>query len=358
MNDIGGWIRLAKLESPKKAIALLDHFGSPDEVFSAKNKDLMQVEGVSAKFAERMKELASTPVDKEIQALEKLGAKVVTYKDSNYPINLRQIHDPPPVLFVRGDLREEDRFTVAIVGTRRPSEYGRSMAMKISRDLAKRGLCVVSGGARGIDTAAHVGALKGGRTIAILGCGIDVSYPYENKHLFDEIAEKGAVISEFIPGTKPDAWRFPARNRLVSGLSLGVLVIESKIQGGAMITATIAAEQGRDVWALPGSTDCAFSKGPHNLIKEGAKLVEHAEDILEELGLEVEVVHNERPSIPNNLTKEQKSVIQALSLQPMHVDEIISTCNLAPAIVNSTLTILEMLGLVRRVPGNAYVRSV
>lgn len=358
--SVENWIRLAKLESPKKAVTLVDYFGGPDEVFEARAAQLADVDGISIKTAERFLKMGSEPVDEALKALDKTSARVVTYRDGDYPANLRQIYDPPPVLFVRGEIREEDRFAVAIVGTRRPSEYGKSMCMKVSRDLAKRGLCIVSGAARGIDTVAHTGALQGGgRTIAVLGSGIDVPYPYENRGLLSKIAESGAVITEFVPGTQPDAWRFPVRNRLVSGLALGVLVVESRIAGGAMITASIAAEQGRDVYAVPGSTDNSASEGPHRLIREGAKLVERAEDILEELGIQVEEPdRRERPSIPDNLTPEQKAVLQVLSLHPKHVDEIITECNLSAAVANSTLTILEMLSLARRVPGNAYVRAV
>ena len=359
MSDIENWIRLAKLESPRKATALAYHFGGPGEVFHAKAEELACVDGITRGMIERIRTLASEPVDREIKALDELGAKIVTQHDSDYPQNLRQIYDPPVILFVRGELKEEDRFAVAIVGTRRPSQYGRSMALKLGRDLANEGLCVVSGGARGIDTIAHRGALEGGgRTIAVLGCGLDVSYPPENMKLFDEISEKGAVITEFVPGTKPDAWRFPVRNRLVSGLALGVLVVESLITGGAMITATLAGEQGRDIWAVPGSADAPVSEGPHRLIKDGAKLVERVEDILEELGIQIESDRPVRPKMPDNLTPEQKAIIEVLSLHPKHVDEIIGECKLTPAVANSTLTLLEMQGLVRRVPGNAYVRAV
>lgn len=358
MKDIDNWIRLAKLESPKRAIALVDHFGSVADVFAADAEDLSEVEGVGVKGAERIRALAKEPVDREIKALEKLGARIVSYWDADYPMNLRQISDPPAVLFVRGELREEDRFSVAVIGTRRASEYGRSMAMKISRDLAKRGLVVVSGGARGIDTAAHTAALQVGRTIAVLGSGLDIPYPYENRGLLAKIAENGAVISEFAPGTKPDAWRFPVRNRVVSGLTLGVLVIESQTSGGAMITATLAAEQGREVWALPGATDNSASSGPHLLIKEGARLVENAGDILADLGIEHSESTAQKQSIPADLSPEQKVILGALSLHPKHVDEIILECNLSVATANSNLTLLEMLGLVRRVPGNCYVRAV
>ncbi len=360
MAEIDNWIRLAKLESSKKAILLIDYFGSPEEALAASMHALTEVDGITSKTAERLRAIASEPVDTELHALEKLDGSIVTYWDNDYPVNLRQIPDPPAILFIRGDLVESDRFSVAVIGTRKPSEYGRSMCMKISRDLAERGLAVISGGARGIDTIAHRGALQGGgRTIAVLGSGLDVPYPAENRELLDEISNAGAVISEYPPGTRPDAWRFPVRNRIVSGMSMGVLVVESRFTGGAMITASIAAEQGRDVWAIPGTTDNAASEGPHRLIKEGAKLVDSVDDILEELGIAAECdtpVKAQR--IPDNLSPEQKIILQSLSLQPKHVDEIMIECSLPPSVANSSLTLLEMLGLVRRVPGNAYVRAV
>ena len=359
MSDLGNWVRLAKLEAPRKAVALLEHFGSPEDVLDADVQSLAAVENVSKPEAERIHRMAGEPVDKELAALEKNNIAIITWRDPNYPQNLRTIFDPPVVLFVRGEIHEEDRFAVAIIGTRRPSEYGKSMAMSISRDLAERCLTIVSGGARGIDTVAHWAAVNaGGRTIAVLGCGVDVAYPSENRDLYDKISRNGAVISEYVPGTRPDAWRFPVRNRLISGLSMGVLVVESKLSGGAMITATIAAEHGRDVWAVPGSADSSVSEGPHRLIKEGAKLVESADDILEEMGIEVETPAKQPKAVPDNLTPEQKLILQALDLQPKHVDQIIAECRLTPAAANSSLTLLEMLGLIRRVPGNAYVRAI
>ncbi|MDH7480486.1 MAG: DNA-processing protein DprA [Armatimonadota bacterium] len=358
MMSIENWIRLAKIENPKKALALVEHFGGPDELFHASAKELMHVGDIHPRTVERIQQVAVEPVDKELASLEKVGGKIITYWDENYPANLRQIFDPPPVLFVLGELREEDRFAIAVVGTRRPTEYGHSMATKLSRDLARRGLTVVSGLARGIDTIAHTAAIQAGRTIAVLGSGIDVPYPYENRGLMKKISENGAIISEFAPGTQPESWRFPVRNRLVSGLALGVVVIESGVEGGAMITATLAADQGRDVWAVPGPTDSATSQGTHKLIKEGAKLIEHAEDVLEDLGIEAESTGRDRQGIPSNLTTEQKAILQVLNLHPKHVDEIIGECKLTAATANSALTILEMLGLIRRVPGNAYVRAV
>ena len=354
-SNLQSWIRLAKLETPKRTVALVERFGSPDAVFDAKPRDLMTVEGASQRLADKLRDAATQSVDQEIEALEKAGARMITYRDPDYPANLRQIYDPPLVLFVKGELKEEDRFAVGIVGTRRPSEYGKSVAFKISRELAARGLCIVSGAARGIDTVAHTGALQTGRTIAVLGCGVDVAYPSENRGLLNKIAENGALVSEYVPGTQPDAWRFPVRNRLVSGLSLGILVVESRSIGGAMITAGIAGEQGRDVWAIPGAMDNVTSEGPHGLIRDGAKLVQKAEDILEDLGLTIEE-SPPRPSLPDNLTPEQTAIIQALDLHPKHMDDIIGECGLTPSTAGSALTLLEMQGLVRRVPGNSYVR--
>lgn len=356
MSDTANWIRLAKLESPVKAAALIERFGSPSEVFRAGSEILSGSVRMTPAFAEKIRRLAGDPVDSELETLDRLGVSVISFQDPEYPSNLMKIADPPAVLFVRGSLSERDRHAIGIVGTRKASEYGRSMAVKIARDLSGHGVCVVSGGARGIDTAAHSGVLKaGGRTIAVLGCGLDVPYPPENRRLFDQIAESGAVISEFAPGTRPDAWRFPVRNRVISGLSLGVLVVESQSKGGAMITATLAGEQGRDVWALPGPTDSGASIGPNRLIRDGAKLVTSAEDILADLGVEIEETVSE--TLPD-LTPEQTAVIGVLTLHPKQIDDIILECELSPSAAGSALTMLEMMGLVRRVPGNSYVRSV
>ncbi len=358
MSAIENWIRLAKLESPKKAVALVEYFGSADEIFVAKPSQMMEVSGMTAKASEKLGALAMQPVDEEIAALDKADAHIVNWLDPGYPVNLRQIYDPPPVLFIKGDLRESDRQAVAVVGTRKPSEYGKSMAFKISRDLARMGCTVVSGGARGVDTAAHTGALQGGRTLVVLGCGIDIAYPYENRGLFMKAAESGAVISEFVPGIKPDAWRFPARNRLVSGLSLGVFVVESGASGGAMITAMVAGEQNREIWALPGTTDNPFSDGPHRLIKDGARLVDSAEDILTDIGVAGGPCEVGVAALPDNISPEQRIILELLTLHPKHMEEIIVECKLSSAAASSALTMLEMVGLVRRVPGNSYVRAV
>ncbi len=250
---------------------------------------------------------------------------------------------------------------VAIVGSRRATVYGRAIAEKIAKGLSARGLAVVSGGARGVDTAAHRGALAaGGRTIAFLGCGVDVNYPAENKKLFEAISENGAVVSEFPFGSEPEPWRFPPRNRLISGLSLGVLVCQSPAASGALITAGYAAEQGKDVYAVPGNVDDERNRGCHKLIKDGARLVESVDDILEELGLDASEERSGRqltlPAGP--LNEQEQSILCLLSLDPMQVDKIISKTGLAAPMVSGTLTVLEMKGVAKRVPGNAYVRAL
>lgn len=357
------WLRLARLEiAPRKAYALLAHFADPTKIFEAPERELAHVPGLGAAVVEKLRrETASQDaVEKDLRVLERLNVSLLPISSPDYPHNLKQVFDPPVVLFVRGRLLESDRFAIAIVGSRRPSPYGAAMAEKLAGELAARRLTIVSGGARGIDTAAHKGAIAGGgRTIAVLGCGIDQNYPPENARLFQRIAETGAIITEFPPGSGPDAWRFPARNRLISGLSLGVVVAEGAEDSGALITAQYAADQGREVFAVPGHVDNPRSRGPHRLIKDGAKLVESAADVLEELGVEAEPAEKQQLAIPlDDLSPGEKKLVEMLSLQPKHVDEIIGESGLQASQVIGALTVLEMKGVVRRVPGNAYVRSL
>lgn len=355
------WLRLSRLElAPRKALALADAFDDPRNIFTAKMTDLATISGLGQLAIGKVLNSNPDAANKDIELLEKSGISVLTIKDEDYPANLKQIYDPPVVMYVRGELKESDRFAIAIVGSRTASEYGRTMAHRIASEVASRGLTIVSGGARGIDTFAHRGALStGGRTVAVLGCGVDVAYPYENKSLFAEVAQRGAVIAESPLGSKPDPWRFPARNRVISGLSRGVLVVEGREDSGSLITANFAAEHGRDVFALPGGVDKEASRAPHKLIKEGARLVESAQDILEELGIEVEPGARAQLGLPiEGLTPAERKMVELVDLQPKHVDEIIRDCGLPSSEVSSMLTLLEMRGFVRRVPGNAYVRAI
>ena len=361
-RETRSWLRLSRLElSPAAAAALIERFGGPEGIFQASRSELDSVERLTEKGRDKVLGPVPAAIDRDLQLIDEMGVTLVPLTSDDYPASLKQIYDPPILLHVRGSIIESDKLAVAIVGSRRASVYGRSVAEKIARDLAARGLTIVSGGARGIDTAAHKGALAaGGRTITFLGCGIDVCYPAENKKMFEVIAETGAVVAEFPFGSVPEPWRFPPRNRLISGMSLGVLVCQSPATSGALITAGYAAEQGRDVYAVPGNVDSELNAGCHDLIKDGARLVETAADILEELGL----VDSKEDSLRQmalpieSLQGHERKIASLLSLEPMQVDEIIEQCGLPAPMVSGTLTILEMKNVVKRVPGNAYVRAL
>ncbi|MCS6829440.1 MAG: DNA-processing protein DprA [Armatimonadota bacterium] len=349
-------LRLAYLElPPRRLLSLLQHFENPEDIFRASRQDLLRVDGMNEATAARILN-ASDLTSHQRQRWQNASARLLTWLDDGYPPALREIEDFPPLLFVRGSLQERDRFAVAIVGTRRPTQYGRTTAERLARELSRYGLTIVSGGARGIDTAAHTGALRaGGRTIAVLGSGIDVAYPAESAALFNRIATQGAVLSEYAPGTAPDAWRFPARNRLVSALSLGVLVVEAPNDSGALITATHALEQGKPVFAVPGNIDTGHSAGCHRLIKDGATLVDSVEDIVRGLGIAPEPPPERAVEMPA-LTPTQQQILRALSLTPTHVDVLADELKLPVAQLNAELLILEMHNLARRQPGNTYVR--
>jgi DNA processing protein len=360
-DELIAWLRLSRLEiMPRKANALLNAFPNPSDIFQAKMRQLAEVNGLGDAVIAKIMNSDASVAEADIEKMDKHGARLVPVTSDEYPANLKQIYDPPIALYVRGEIKESDKFAVAIVGSRQASEYGRIMAERIASDLCSRGLAIVSGGARGIDSFAHKGALKtGGRTIAALGCGVDVPYPPENKELFSRIASSGAVISEFPMGAKPEQWRFPARNRIISGMSRGVLVCEGAEDSGALITANFAAEHNRDVFALPGAVDKDGSRGPHKLIKEGARLVESAEDILQELGVVTEPGARSQLGLPlDKLGDRERKMVELLDLQPKHVDVVIRESGLHSSDVIGLLALLEMQGYVRRVPGNCYVRAI
>lgn len=356
------WLRLSRLEiSPRVAGALLERFGGPQAIFDASEEELKSVENVTDKALQKLLGPEPAVLDHDLATIEQESISVIPINSPKYPASLTMIYDPPPVLYVKGNILESDKLAIAIVGSRRASEYGRSVAARIAKDLAARGLTMVSGGARGIDTAAHKGALEaGGRTIAFLGCGIDVSYPAENKKLFEAMRESGAVVSEFPLGATPEPWRFPPRNRLISGMSLGVLVCQSPEASGALITAGYAAEQGKDIYAVPGNIDDERNRGCHKLIQDGALLVQESNDILRELGIDTEEQQTQRQTtLPiENLNDQERDIAGLLSLEPMPIDKIIEKTGLPAPMVSGTLTVLEMKNIVRRVPGNAYVRAI
>jgi DNA processing protein len=350
---------------------LIEHLGSADGALSASQAALARVAGIGEQIAHDIanwREHLKDP-SKELEAAAAAGLQVISFYDHAYPVNLKEIYDPPIVLYVRGTLEERDRHAIAIVGTRRTTNYGRTTASRLARDLVANGFTVVSGLALGIDAAAHLGALEGGgRTIAVLGSGFARFYPPENIGLADQIAENGAVISEFHMDCAPTKNNFPIRNRVISGLALGVVVAEAPTDSGAMITATHALSQNRQVFAVPGRTDFPTFKGNHRLIKEGAKLVESAEDVLTEFdylfpqGLALAGATKAQPSSnaaarPRpNLEGAEADVYKALDGEQRHIEEIVQSCGLPPGEVSVALLSLEMKHLVKQLPGKYYVR--
>ena len=361
-HELRSWLRLSRLElSSRAAGALIERFGGPEAIFGASESELQSVDQLTDKGRAKLLGPVPPAIDRDLKILEEYAITVLPLTSEDYPVGIKEIYDPPVVLYVRGSIRESDKLGIAIVGSRRASVYGKSVAEKIAKDLAGRGLSIISGGARGIDTAAHRGALAvNGRTVAFLGCGVNINYPAENQKLFDAIAQSGAVASEFPLGASPEPWRFPPRNRLISALSMGVLVCQSPSASGALITAGYAAEHGKDVYAVPGNVDDERNRGCHKLIKDGAKLVETAEDILEELGIaSVDEPAVSQLSLPvESLGENERKIAEMLSLEPMPVDAIIDRSGLSAPLVSATLTMLEMKSIVKRVPGNAYVRNL
>ena len=348
---------------PRIRQALLARFGSPRAVFEAAPSELREVQGVGSKLMRKITAgLQEIDVEEQIALCRRHGVDILTESHQQYPRMLREIHDPPGVLFVRGSLNPEDALAIGIVGTRHGSQYGLRQAERLSASLARAGLTVVSGLARGIDAAAHRGALEaGGRTIGVLASGVLNVYPPEHGRLADEVAGCGALLSESPPRAEPLGGMFPQRNRLISGLALGVIIVEAPQRSGALITARHAMEQGREVFAVPGHVDCRTACGCHRLIRDGAKLVETADDVLEELGPLVEatprddgrVVHHPAELMLNEL--EQK-VLAAIDGEATSIDQVVAKSGLPVARVLSTLSVLEMRRLVRRLSGTTVVR--
>ena len=298
----------------------------------------------------------SDPLE-QFERLAAAGVRPISLRQPGYPARLREIDDAPPVIYVRGELTADDEWSVAIVGTRRATAYGRQAAAELARGLAANRVTIVSGLARGIDTVAHRAALEaGGRTIAVMASGLDIVYPPENTKLAEEIAERGALLTDYPLGTNPRAEYFPRRNRIMSGLSLGVLIAEGDYKSGAMITARFAVEQNREVFAIPGSIFSPQSRGPLSLIKDGATPVAAADDVLEALNLTMIGAQMDFGRAAPAATAEEQTLMAALSREPRHVDEIVRGSGLAAATVSGTLALLELKGLVREVGAMQYVR--
>jgi len=343
---------------------LIDRFSTPERIFQSPEDELFRVEGVTADIVRGIKSptYPSRDMMDEIEKITDRGIRLIHLGHPDYPEMLRNIDDPPLYFFMKGHIAPEDSKAIAIVGTRRPTIYGKRVAEWLASELSLAGFTIVSGLARGIDSIAHRASLQvGGRTIAVLGCGIDVVYPRENSRLLSEIVEKGYVISEFPLGTGPEKKNFPKRNRLISGLSLGTVVVEAAEKSGSLITARFALEQGREVFAVPGNINSEMSKGTNNLIREGAKLVAKTEDILEEF--ERLLTHEIKRDIKNNstdlpvLSDDERDIFEILTLQPKHIEQIVTESGLSPQLVMSSLFSLEMKGLIEKLAGGCYVRG-
>jgi DNA processing protein len=350
---------------PIRARQLLEHFGDPSAILSASRHQLLHVKGIGDETAESIASWEKTvDLKGELKRIADFGCRIVSQADPEYPELLRQIYDPPFVLYVKGTLTPKDKNSVAIVGSRMTTPYGIESARRLAYQLAYIGVTIVSGGARGIDTAAHQGALTGkGRTVVVLGTGINFVFPPENIELFERIAANGAIITQFPFNRPADKQTFPIRNRIVAGMTLGTLVVEANLTSGALITANFAIEYGRQVFAVPGRIDSPRSKGCHDLIKKGAKLCESAEDILSEF--EYLFPRTNRPPTPADtgvlpaleLSTNEQQVYDSLDHQELNIDEVIRKTGLPSSAVSVALLSLEMKRLAKQLPGKLFVRN-
>ena len=350
---------------PIRARQLLEHFGEPSAILSASRHQLLHVKGIGDETAESIANWEKgVDLKGELKRISDFGCRIVSQADSEYPELLRQIYDPPLVLYVKGTLTSKDKNSVAIVGSRMTTHYGIESARRLAYQLAYVGVTIVSGGARGIDTAAHQGALTGkGRTVVVLGTGINLVFPPENIELFERIAANGAIITQFPFNRPADKQTFPIRNRIVAGMTLGTLVVEANLTSGALITANFATEYGRQVFAVPGQINSPRSKGCHDLIKKGAKLCESAEDILSEF--EYLFPATNRPPTPADtgvlpaleLSTNEQQVYDCLDHQELNIDEVIRKSGLPSSAVSVALLSLEMKRLAKQLPGKLFVRN-
>jgi DNA processing protein len=350
---------------------MIERFGGPSACFEASAADLER-HGVKREYVESLKSANQHERgDQELEGLKKLGASVVTISDQQYPALLREIYDPPIVLYCLGNLaRAASQPAVAIVGSRRCSTYGKSASEMLSRELARRGVTVVSGLARGIDSAAHRGALDGGgSTVAVMGTGLDSVYPKENRRLADQIVSRGALLTEFPLGTPPLSQNFPFRNRVISGIALGVMIVEGAERSGSLITARMAYEQGREVYAVPGNITSSKSFGPNYLIKDGAKLVQTWQDIVEEFPPEHKsrILATEKAESRSDqvlleaavLSDSERGVLSLIKTdQSIHIDQLIHASKLNSSELMGALLKLEMLDKIRQLPGKSFVRKL
>ncbi|HUP27417.1 MAG TPA: DNA-processing protein DprA [Chloroflexia bacterium] len=357
-GDAPYWLAMSKVAGigPARMRLLIEQFGDVRSAWDANLTDLLAA-GLDARTAASLLNFRrSFDFAAELAQLEAAGVKALTWNDDAYPERLKEVDDAPPVLYLLGEIMPADAWAVGVVGTRRATTYGREVTAKLSAGLAEAGVTVVSGLARGIDTVAHLAALDaGGRTIAVLGSGPDVIYPPENRNLARRIVEEGggAIISEYPLGTEPDAVNFPPRNRIISGLSLGIVVVEAGDKSGALITVSFALEQNREVFAVPGPITSRMSDGPNTLLKRGAKCVTSVEDILEELDIRMVSEHVEAVrALPSDPT--ERLLLELLQDSSQHVDELTNKSGLPPSTVSAVLTMMELKGMVRHLGGMQY----
>ena len=374
--QIALWLKLIRADGigPTLFKRLLDFFGGVERIFTASVTELTKVEGIGNKTAESIVRTRDAfDEDSELALADKLGVWVIHLQDDRYPPALKAIYDPPPVLYIKGTLTRSDNLAMAIVGSRRCSHYGTEQANRFSHLLASAGFTIVSGLARGIDSAAHRGALATkGRTIAVQGCGLSNIFPPENKKLFEQITENGAVISELPLTYEPLAENFPGRNRIIAGLSMGVLVVEATYRSGALISAQAAMENNREVMAVPGRIDSPCSLGCHKLLKQGARLIDSIDEIMDALGYvgdglkthataaAAEAEQNAQGTLFDtsrlNLTEAEEAILGHLNSEPVHVEELIESTQLSAAKVHSAVISLQLKGLVKQLPGNMLVK--
>jgi DNA processing protein len=358
-------LNLIEHVGPVRVRQLLEHFGDAPAILRASRAQLLHVRGIGEDTADAIASWEkTTDLSAELKRIAEFSCRIVTRDDSEYPEMLREIYDPPIVLYVKGALSPKDKNSVAMVGSRMTTHYGIEAARKLAYQLAYLGVTVVSGGARGIDTAAHQGALSGkGRTIAVLGTGVNLVTPPENAKLFEQITANGALITQFPFNRPPDKQSFPIRNRIVAGMTLGTVVVEANLTSGALITANFATEYGRQVFAVPGRIDSPRSKGCHDLIKKGAKLCEGVEDILSEF--EYLFPASNRAAAPGAdrvapavaLSEHEQRVYDTLDHEETSIDDVIRKSGLPPSTVSVTLLSLEMKRLIRQLPGKMFVRN-
>jgi len=355
MNDkrLKYWLALTRVKGPGPFLkGLLDKFSEAEEIFALGGS---RPESYPPAFSKALREFSGWDwVDNELRLISASGARILTYNDPGYPRLLKEIDDPPCVLYALGEMYDQDLTAVAVVGTRHPTHYGLRLSETISRDLAAMGVVVVSGMARGCDMAAHKGALSsGGTTVAVMGTGVDVVYPRENKPLYDEIAKKGLVISEFPMSTPPAAYTFPQRNRIIAGMTRATLVIEAPLKSGSLMTAQFALDYNRDVLACPGQASSLKSSGANKLIKDGAVLIESAEDVLGALSLKCSP--REARSTPE-LGEDESLVWQALEDEPIHIDRLIEKTGLSAGRASAALLEMELKGFIWQHPGKMFLR--